>query len=57
MEKGRESGTSPAAYPTWDIRSRKKRLQGVLSFPFFDKSPDFLNGYPKRDASARQRRG
>ncbi len=24
MEKGCESGTSPAAYPTWDIRSKKE---------------------------------
>jgi hypothetical protein len=33
MEKGRESGTSSAAYPTWDIRSQH---------PFF-----FKNGCPK----------
>ena len=24
MEKGRESGPSSAAYPTWDIRSEKR---------------------------------
>jgi len=26
MEKGCESGTSPAAYPTWDIHSNKNAL-------------------------------
>jgi hypothetical protein len=33
MEKGREIGTSSAAYPTWDIRSQKMM--------------DFANGCPK----------
>jgi hypothetical protein len=30
MEKGCESGTSPAAYPTWDIRSNTCAL--TISF-------------------------
>src|SRR6266516_7081192 len=29
-EKGRESGTSPAAYPTWDIRSKTRTPCRVL---------------------------
>jgi hypothetical protein len=33
MEKGRASGTSSAAYPTWIIRSRKDGL-GLPEFSF-----------------------
>jgi hypothetical protein len=33
MEKGRESGTSPAAYPTWYIRSKKDGFS-LLVFRF-----------------------
>ncbi len=29
MEKGRASGTSPAAYPTSDIRSEKRRSRAA----------------------------
>ena len=29
MEKGRASGTSPAAYPTWDICSQNRRAETV----------------------------
>jgi len=31
MEKGRESGTSSAAYPTWIIRSKMSVLVMILS--------------------------
>jgi|GEM_PF-6724959 hypothetical protein len=29
MEKGRESGTSPAAYPTWVIRSQTSTFLSI----------------------------
>ena len=29
MVKGRESGTSSAAYPTWDIRSEKAAVKRI----------------------------
>jgi len=35
MEKGRESGTSSAAYPTWDIRSENSPFAPArFSFSF-----------------------
>ncbi len=34
MENGRESGTSPAAYPTWAIRSKKLRV-GQYDFSLY----------------------
>ncbi len=30
MEKGRESGPSSAAYPTWDIRSRASSTEDCM---------------------------
>jgi hypothetical protein len=35
MEKDRESGTSPAAYPTLSIRSKEGALMIALSVFFF----------------------
>jgi hypothetical protein len=32
MEKGRASGTSPAAYPTWHIRSKKRENDSSTYF-------------------------
>jgi len=32
MEKDRESGTSPAAYPTWHIRSQNLLFQSNAIF-------------------------
>ncbi len=35
MEKGRESGTSSAAYPTWIIRSKKRDFASTITrFPW-----------------------